>query len=125
MERLLDTFASNLTSGGAKEFLEITARPRRRCSVGVDCAPLVRNQNSIFRLAPRAIARSLFVRAVTPPIPMELLHPDHFPARAWGQLRCISELVGLQDELFAPSPNVHSGQRKLSSDQISLGLMKS
>jgi hypothetical protein len=83
MERLLDAFASNFMLG-AKQLLEIAARPRHRCSVGVDWAPLVRNQNSIFRSAPLVIARSLLVRAVTPPIPMELFHSDHFPARAWG-----------------------------------------
>jgi hypothetical protein len=125
MERFLEALASNLMSGGAKQLLEIAARPCRRRSVGVDCAPLVRNQDSIFWSAPLVMAKSLLVRAVTPPIPMELLYPDHFPARAWGQLWRIPELVCLQDEPFASSPNIHSGQKQLSSDPIFLGLTKS
>jgi hypothetical protein len=56
---------------------------------------------------------------------MELLHPNHFPARTWGQLWPIPELIRLQDEPFAPSPNIDSGQKKLSSDWIFLRLMKS
>jgi hypothetical protein len=50
-ERFLEAFASSLTSGGAKQLLEIAARPRRRCSVGVNYAPLTRNQDSILRSA--------------------------------------------------------------------------
>jgi hypothetical protein len=58
MGNLINAFASNLTSGAARHILDIATRPRRRCSVRVNC-PLEPSQKSIFPSSLLFIAISL------------------------------------------------------------------
>jgi hypothetical protein len=63
MIRLVAALASNYRASVIDGFLSIAAVPRHRCSIGVECVPLVPGKRSVFLLGTRVIARCLLFRS--------------------------------------------------------------
>jgi hypothetical protein len=109
-----------------ERFGSIAGTPRHRCSVSVDCLPLLEVRQSVFPYSKlQGIARAMLVRNITPEIAPGFVPPMWRSARSWGQLWRIPRLVLLQDVDSSPSPNVRRATITLSSNQLFLGLIKS
>jgi hypothetical protein len=125
MRELIDSFASEGCDLVVKEFLNLMARPRRRTSVGVDCAAFSASGSSVFKRPARIMAISLLIRIGFDMGPLAREIQSNVPD-AWKEL---TNIPGFRRSGIGESPagkippERKGGAKKLSSDQIFLGVI--